>query len=87
MLFHVNMEVRIPHGVDPEKIKQLGAMEHERARERELQLEGKWLHLWRIVGKFANVSVFDVETPAELQGRHPSGKLDDVFRQLTMEAA
>ena len=27
------------------------------------------------------------ETPAELQCRHPSGKLDDVFRQLTMEAA
>jgi ABC-2 type transport system ATP-binding protein len=26
-------------------------------------------------------------TPAELQSRHPSGKLDDVFRQLTMEAA
>ena len=26
-------------------------------------------------------------TPAELQGRHPSGKLDDVFRQLTMELA
>jgi ABC-2 type transport system ATP-binding protein len=25
-------------------------------------------------------------TPAELQTRHPSGKLDDVFRQLTMEA-
>jgi ABC-2 type transport system ATP-binding protein len=27
------------------------------------------------------------ETPAELQRRHPSGKLDDVFRQLTMETA
>jgi gliding motility-associated transport system ATP-binding protein len=26
-------------------------------------------------------------TPAELQSQHPSGKLDDVFRQLTMEAA
>ena len=26
-------------------------------------------------------------TPAELQRRHPSGKLDDVFRQLTMEVA
>jgi ABC-2 type transport system ATP-binding protein len=25
-------------------------------------------------------------TPAELQGQHPSGKLDDVFRQLTMQA-
>ncbi len=26
-------------------------------------------------------------SPAELQRKHPSGKLDDVFRQLTMEAA
>ena len=26
-------------------------------------------------------------TPADLQRRHPSGKLDDVFRQLTMQAA
>jgi ABC-2 type transport system ATP-binding protein len=26
-------------------------------------------------------------TPIELQQKHPSGKLDDVFRQLTMEAA
>lgn len=25
------------------------------------------------------------ETPAELMGRHPSGKLEDVFRQLTTE--
>ena len=43
MLFHVNMEVRIPHGVDPKKIKQLVAMKRERARE--LQLQGKWVHL------------------------------------------
>ena len=27
------------------------------------------------------------EPPAALERRHPSGKLDDVFRQLTMEAA
>jgi ABC-2 type transport system ATP-binding protein len=26
-------------------------------------------------------------TPAELQRRHPSGRLDDVFRQLTLETA
>ncbi len=26
-------------------------------------------------------------TPAELQSQHPSGKLDEVFRQLTMETA
>ena len=26
-------------------------------------------------------------TPAELEKRHPSGRLDDVFRQLTMPEA
>ncbi len=64
MLFHVAITVRIPHDVDPEKIKQLGVQEHERAAE--LQRQGKWLHLWRVVGKFANVSIFKVESPAEL---------------------
>jgi len=28
--------------------------------------QGKWLHLWRLAGKRANVSIFDVESPAEL---------------------
>ena len=64
MLFHVTIAVRIPHNVDPEKVTQLSAQEHERAKE--LQLQGKWLHLWRIAGKYANVSVFDVESPGEL---------------------
>ncbi len=50
MLFHVTITVRMPHDVDPEKIKQLGAREHERAAE--LQRQGKWLHLWRIAGKW-----------------------------------
>jgi muconolactone D-isomerase len=64
MLFHVNMDIHIPHGADPEKIKQLGALEHEMAKE--LQLQRKWIHLWRVAGKFANVSVFEVESPTEL---------------------
>jgi muconolactone D-isomerase len=64
MLFHVNIAVRIPHDVDPEKIKDLSAQEHERAKE--LQQQGKWLHLWRVAGKYANVSVFNVDSPAEL---------------------
>jgi muconolactone D-isomerase len=64
MLFQVNMQVHIPPGTDPEKIRQLGVAEHERAKE--LQLQRKWLHLWRVVGKFANLSVFDVDSPAEL---------------------
>jgi muconolactone D-isomerase len=64
MLFHVNIAVRIPHDADPEKIQDLSAQEHERAKE--LQQQGKWLHLWRVAGKYANVSVFKVEGPAEL---------------------
>ena len=64
MLFHVNMTVGIPHDADPERIKLLGAQEHERAKE--LQEQGKWVHLWRVAGKYANISVFNVESPAEL---------------------
>lgn len=64
MLFHVFINVHIPHDADREKIKQLGAAEHERAKK--LQEQRKWLHLWRVAGKFANVSVFNVNDPAEL---------------------
>jgi muconolactone D-isomerase len=64
MLFHVTMTVRIPPDADPEKVKKLSAAEHERSRD--LQLERKWIHLWRVAGKHANISVFDVENPAEL---------------------
>ncbi len=64
MLFHVKMTVRIPHDADPAKIKEVGEREHVRAAE--LQQQGKWLHLWRIVGQFSNISIFKVETPAEL---------------------
>jgi len=64
MLFHVIMNVRIPQTADAESIRQLQTQEHKRASE--LQEQGKWLHLWRVAGKFANVSVFDVESSAEL---------------------
>ena len=64
MLFHVGITVRIPHGVDADEIQKLSAREHERAKE--LQLQRKWLHLWRVAGKFANISIFDVDSPAEL---------------------
>jgi muconolactone D-isomerase len=64
MLFHVFINVHIPYDADPERIKQLSAAEHERAKE--LQEQRKWLHLWRVAGKFANVSVFNVNDPAEL---------------------
>jgi muconolactone D-isomerase len=64
MLFHVSMSVRLPHDVNPEEIKKLSEQEHERAKA--LQLARKWTHLWRVAGKYSNISVFDVESPAEL---------------------
>lgn len=64
MLFHVRMNVRIPHGASTEETSLRGAREHERAKE--LQLQGKWVHLWRVAGKYSNISVFNVESPGEL---------------------
>src|SRR5580658_5212405 len=64
MLFHVEMHVRIPPTLDPalaERLKQ-----EERAIAQELQRSGVWRHLWRLVGCYANVSIFDVESPTQL---------------------
>ncbi len=64
MLYHVRMDVRPPHGIDPAEFDRLKA--EERARAQELQRSGKWVHLWRIAGHYANVSVFDVGGHDEL---------------------
>ncbi len=64
MLFCVEMDVRVPHDVDPALFTRLKA--EEKARAEMLQREGKWPHLWRVVGRYANISVFDVADNDEL---------------------
>lgn len=64
MLFHVRMDVRIPHDLDPAVRADLVARERERALE--IQRSGAWPQLWRIVGEYANISVFDVGSNDEL---------------------
>ncbi|GAB2872921.1 muconolactone Delta-isomerase [Nocardioides pacificus] len=64
MLFHVKMDVRIPDDLDPEVRAEVVA--REKAYSHELQRSGKWPHLWRIVGEYANVSIFDVDSNDEL---------------------
>ena len=64
MLFQVEMDVRIPIGFDEKKLEELKAT--EKARAQELQRQGKWRHLWRVVGQYRNTSIFDVESAAEL---------------------
>lgn len=64
MLFHVHMTVNIPHDADPETVERRKKEEKERSQQ--LQRDGIWLHLWRVAGQYANISVFDVSSPAEL---------------------
>jgi muconolactone D-isomerase len=58
LLYHVRMDVHPPHGIDPAKFDRLKA--EEKARAQDLQRDGTWVHLWRIVGQYSNISVFDV---------------------------
>ncbi len=64
MLYCVQMEVRIPYDLDSSQVNNLKAEEKTRAQE--LQRAGKWVHLWRVTGRYANVSVFDVADHDEL---------------------
>jgi muconolactone D-isomerase len=38
----------------------------EKAYAQDLQRDGSWRHLWRVVGEYANYSVFDVASNDEL---------------------
>jgi muconolactone D-isomerase len=64
MLFKVSMTVRIPHDMPKAQADELKAV--ERAVAHELQRSGKWRHLWRVAGRYANVSIFDVTGADEL---------------------
>lgn len=58
MLFHVRMDVHLPTDLDGGVRADLLA--RERAYSQDLQRSGRWPHLWRVVGEYANVSIFDV---------------------------
>lgn len=64
MLFLVRMDVKIPHDMAPEVADDIKAREKSYAQE--LQRSGKWTHLYRVVGEYANYSIFDVESNDEL---------------------
>ena len=64
MLFHVQMTVRLPHDMPATQADEL--KKREKALAQELQRTGVWRHLWRIAGRYADVSVFDVPYNAAL---------------------
>ena len=51
--------------MDPAKFDAIKAAEKQYAQD--LQRSGKWVHLWRIVGEYSNISIFDVADNDELQ--------------------
>ena len=64
MLFKVEMTVNIPSSLPKAESDAIKA--REKAYAQQLQREGKWLHIWRVAGLYANVSIFDVADNQEL---------------------
>ena len=64
MLFKVEMTVNIPLDMPKEMADKIKA--DEKAYSHQLQEQGKWRHIWRVAGSYANVSIFDVESNEEL---------------------
>ncbi|HEY5852795.1 MAG TPA: muconolactone Delta-isomerase [Aldersonia sp.] len=63
-LFHVRMDVDIPRDLDPDV--RADTIAREKAYSQDLQRKGKWPEIWRIVGQYSNISIFDVESADEL---------------------
>ncbi len=62
MLFAVRMDVDLPLEL-PDREDLLA---REKAYSQDLQHAGKWPHIWRVVGAYSNLSVFDVTDNEEL---------------------
>lgn len=60
MLYLVRMDVHLPHDMPAAQADEIKA--REKAYSQELQRTGKWQQLHRVVGEYANYSVFDVDS-------------------------
>ncbi|WP_290849517.1 muconolactone Delta-isomerase [Gordonia sp. (in: high G+C Gram-positive bacteria)] len=57
-LYAVQMDVAIPDDLDPQVREE--TLAREKAYSQELQRSGEWAHIWRCVGEYSNISIFDV---------------------------
>ncbi|BAO92794.1 putative membrane protein (plasmid) [Caballeronia cordobensis] len=88
MLFQGDITIEIPEDADREKLKDLSAQEIVLAEE--LQRSGEWRHIWRIVGKWANLSIFDVPDASRLHEILTSPAIVSVYehpRNATLQAS
>lgn len=64
MLFLVRMDVHLPPEMPQAAMEDIKA--REKAYSQALQQDGRWKHIWRVVGQYANYSLFDVSDNDEL---------------------
>lgn len=60
MLFLARMDVQFPPHLQVEEITRLQGLEKEYSQA--VQRDGRLTAIWRVVGEYANYSVFDVES-------------------------
>ncbi|MFC8523724.1 muconolactone Delta-isomerase [Pseudarthrobacter sp. B4EP4b] len=64
MKYLVHMDVKLPENLAPAEAAEVKA--REKAYSQDLQRTGKWPEIWRVVGEYANYSIFDVDSNDEL---------------------
>ncbi|KAA0911577.1 muconolactone Delta-isomerase [Pusillimonas sp. ANT_WB101] len=64
MLFKVEMTVNMPADMPAEVAAEI--KQREKDYSQTLQRSGKWRHIWRVVGEYKNISIFDVDSNDEL---------------------
>lgn len=64
MLYLVRMDVNLPADLPEEQATAI--KEREKDYSQGLQRDGRWPHIWRMVGHYANYSIFDVTSNDEL---------------------
>jgi muconolactone D-isomerase len=64
VLYLVRMDVNLPADLPAAEADEV--RRRERAYSHGLQRDGRWVELWRVVGEYANYSVFDVDSNDEL---------------------
>jgi muconolactone D-isomerase len=63
-LYAVRMNVAVPADMDPAARDDL--LGREKAYSQQWQRSGHWRHIWRCVGEYANLSIFEVEDNEQL---------------------
>jgi len=58
------MDVNLPADMPAEEAAAIKAV--EKTYSQDLQQQGKWRHIWRVVGEYSNYSVFDAESNDDL---------------------